>query len=57
MITWITQNIGTIAITLALAALVTVIVIKLAKDKRQGKCIGCDHNCKTCPHHTTPPPK
>jgi len=57
VITWITQNIGTIAITLALAALVTVIVIKLAKDKRQGKCIGCDHNCKTCPHHTTPPPK
>ena len=34
---WITENIGTIVIALALAAIVVFIVRSLVKDKKQGK--------------------
>ena len=47
MITWITQNIGTILVILILASAVTAIIIKMVRDKQQGKS-SCGHNCAHC---------
>ncbi len=47
MISWITQNIGTLLVILVLAAVVSAIIIKMVKDKRQGKS-SCGHNCAHC---------
>ena len=47
MITWITQNIGTILVILVLTVVVAVIIIKMIKDKRQGKS-SCGNNCAHC---------
>ena len=44
----IAENAGTILISLALAGLVTLIVIRLRKDKKQGKS-PCGCNCGSCP--------
>ena len=44
----IAENAGTILISLALAGLVTLIVIRLRKDKKQGK-PSCGCNCGNCP--------
>ena len=44
----IAENAGTILISLALAGLVTLIVIRLRKDKKQGKS-SCGCNCGNCP--------
>ena len=45
---WITENIGTIVIALALAALVVCVVRSLVRDRRQGKS-SCGGNCGHCP--------
>ena len=37
MFAWIAENIGTILITLALIALVALIVKTMAKDRKKGK--------------------
>ena len=47
MISWILANIGTITISIALALIVTGIVISLVKDKKQGKST-CGGNCAHC---------
>ena len=47
MLTWISQNIGTLIVILVLAAAVTAVVVKIVKDKRQGKS-SCGHNCAHC---------
>ncbi len=44
--TWLSQNLPTILICLGLAALVTLIVIGMIRDKKKGKsccggCVGC----------------
>ncbi|MDR3312957.1 MAG: FeoB-associated Cys-rich membrane protein [Oscillospiraceae bacterium] len=46
MITWITANLGTLAIGLLVLGVVTAIVVKLTRDKKKGKHLGCD--CGTC---------
>lgn len=48
MLQAIADNAGTILISLALIALVTGIIIRLRKDKKQGKS-SCGGNCGCCP--------
>ena len=48
MITYITENIGTIVTGLVLAGIVTLIIAKMIKDKKKGKIIGCSCGCSEC---------
>jgi len=48
MFQWIGENIGTIIVGIALIALVTGIIIRLRKEKKQGKS-SCGGNCGCCP--------
>lgn len=48
MLSFISSNISTISICIALAAIVALIVIKLVKDKKRGKST-CGGNCGHCP--------
>ena len=50
MIDGILQNIGTIVIGLLVTAVVAAIIVKIARDKKKGKCVGCDcGNNVDCP--------
>ncbi|MDR2610323.1 MAG: FeoB-associated Cys-rich membrane protein [Clostridiales Family XIII bacterium] len=40
------ENAGTIVVGLILLGIVAAIIIKLARDKRKGKCVSCD--CAGC---------
>ena len=48
MLTWLTNNAGTVLITLCLMALAAVICRKLIRDRRQGKS-ACGGHCGACP--------
>ena len=48
MVTFIPNNIGTIITALVLLAIVTVIIAKVVRDRRKGKCIGCPCGCGGC---------
>ncbi len=48
MLEWLTSNIGTILIVLALIAVIAAIVVKMIKDKKGGKS-SCGCNCGCCP--------
>ncbi|MBO7663204.1 MAG: FeoB-associated Cys-rich membrane protein [Clostridia bacterium] len=48
MIRGIRENAGTIAVSLVLAGLVAWIIMKLRKDKKQGKS-SCGGSCGCCP--------
>ena len=48
MLQAIADNAGTILISLALVALAAGIVVKLRRDKKQGKS-SCGGNCGCCP--------
>ena len=48
MLQWFAENAGTIIVTLALIALVTVIIVRLNRDKKKGK-TSCGGNCGCCP--------
>lgn len=50
MFTWIADNLATIAICLFLAAIVTAIILKLAKDKKKGRS-SCGCICASCAMH------
>ena len=47
MFQWIIENAGTIIVSIALIALVTCIIIRLCKEKKQGKS-SCGCNCGCC---------
>ena len=47
MISFITENLGTIIITVVLVAILAAIVVKLVRDKRKGKS-SCGGNCAHC---------
>lgn len=47
MLRWVSANLGTMLIALMLAGIVAAIVVKLWKDKKQGKSI-CSGNCGMC---------
>ena len=48
MVQMIAENAGTIVVTIGLIAVVAAIVVKLRKDRKQGKS-SCGGNCGTCP--------
>ena len=48
MFQWIGENAGTVIVSIALVALVAGIVIRMYKDKKQGK-TSCGGNCGCCP--------
>ena len=46
MLEWLTENLGTIVVSLILICIVTAIIVKTVKDKKQGKSscgCGCEH--------------
>lgn len=45
---WIVENLATIVIALALAAVVTGIIVGMVRDKKKGKS-SCGGGCKGCP--------
>ena len=47
MFAWLSANIGTILIVLVLLAIVTLIIVKLRKDKKKGVS-SCGGNCAHC---------
>jgi hypothetical protein len=52
MLTFLSLHLGTLVIGLLVAGFVAAIVIKLVRDKKKGKCPGCDCGCANCPDHT-----
>ena len=48
MMQWLGENAGTILISLALAGLVALILVRLRRDKKKGQC-ACGGNCGCCP--------
>ncbi len=48
MIQGIAENAGTIAVSLLLAGLVTLIAVRLRKDRKRGK-FSCGGGCGGCP--------
>ena len=52
MAEWISQNLGTIVVTIILVAAVAGIIYKMIKDKKQGKscCGGSCAKCNACGH-------
>ena len=57
MLTYLSQNLGTIVIGALLLGIVAAIVTKIVRDKRKGKNPGCDcgtaacANCPSCKSH------
>ena len=47
MIAWITANFGNIIVSLILIAVVTAVIFKLVKDKKNGVS-SCGGNCAHC---------
>ena len=50
MLDWFAANLGTILISLALAVIVTLIVVYLLRQKKAGKS-SCGANCAHCAMH------
>ena len=52
MLTWLTENLGTIIISLVLVGIVTAIIVKMVKNKKQGK-TSCGCGCQDCAMNKT----
>jgi len=50
MLTFLSENLGTIIISVVLLAIVAGIVLKMTRDKRKGKCPGGCGDCSGCAH-------
>ena len=49
MITWITNNIGTIIVCAVLIAIVAAIIVSMVRKKKAGKSVICScGNCRNC---------
>lgn len=48
MLTWISENIGTLVICLVLCAIVAGIITVMVRDRKQGKS-SCGCGCAHCP--------
>ena len=48
MLSALWNNLGTIVVGLAVAGMLAAIVAKIVRDKRKGRCAGCD--CANCLH-------
>lgn len=44
---WLTANLGTIAVSALLVLVVAAIIVKMIRDKKQGK-HSCAHGCANC---------
>ncbi|MDR1700147.1 MAG: FeoB-associated Cys-rich membrane protein [Lachnoclostridium sp.] len=49
MIAFIVNQLGTIIVGLIILFLLMLIVIKIVRDNKNGKCAGCHTNQKECP--------
>lgn len=47
MLAWLSENSGTIIVSLILIGIVVAIIAKLVKDKKRGKSI-CGNSCESC---------
>ena len=50
MLAWLAANLGTIVVTLILIGIVAAIIVKMVKDKKQGKG-SCGCGCEHCAMH------
>ena len=50
MLAWLAANLGTIVVTLILIGIVTAIIVKMVKDKKQGTG-SCGCGCEHCAMH------
>lgn len=48
MLAWLSENIATVIICAVLIAIVAAIIVKMIKDKKQGKS-SCGCGCADCP--------
>ncbi|MBO4928530.1 MAG: FeoB-associated Cys-rich membrane protein [Clostridiales bacterium] len=44
---WMKENLGTIIISILLAAAVVLVIVKMIRDKKNGK-TGCGCGCSSC---------
>lgn len=56
MLAWIIENAATLIISAIILAVVVLNIVKLVKDKRQGK-LGCGSCCDGCPSNSICKPK
>ena len=47
MIGWLSANLGTIIVAVILIAVVSLIIYKMIKDKKEGRS-SCSHGCQNC---------
>ncbi len=50
MLAWLSDNIGTIIVSLILICIVTAVIVKMVKDKKSGKG-SCGCGCEHCAMH------
>lgn len=50
LMTWLTNNIGTVITFIILAAVIALIILRIKKDKAAGKS-SCGCNCRNCALH------
>ena len=50
MLSWISANLGTIIVSLILIAIVTAIIVKMIRDRKNGN-TSCGCNCEHCAMH------
>jgi hypothetical protein len=52
MLDWLSKNLGTVLLSLALAAVVAAIIARMGREKKKGKspCCGDCAHCGMCPH-------
>ena len=49
----LTQNLGTVIIGLAVACIIAAVIAKIVRDKKKGKCVGCDCANGKCPNQSS----
>lgn len=47
MFAWVSENLGTIVISVVLLAIVAAIIVSMIRDKKKGKST-CGNNCSHC---------
>lgn len=51
MLTWLSENISTIIISLIVAAVLATVIVKMIRDKKNGKSsCSCGCGCGSCPN-------
>jgi len=50
MYAWLIDNLGNIVVSLILICIVTAVIVRMAKDKKQGKS-SCGCGCEHCAMH------